>query len=119
MKKFFVVIVCSFLLIGCSSETEDKSVSYLEAKEKIINEGAILIDVRTKEEYNTEHIDGAILLPVDSIDENSIKDIVSDKDDVIIVYCQSGNRSSKALDTLESLGYTEVYDLGAISNWEE
>ena len=44
---------------------------------------------------------------------------IEDKDDVIIVYCKSGNRSSQALTKLTDLGYTEVYDLGAMSNWEE
>jgi len=51
--------------------------------------------------------------------EDSIKDIASDKNQAIIVYCKSGNRSNQALTLLEDLGYTEVYDLGAMSNWEE
>lgn len=119
MKKILVFIICSFLLVGCSSDGNSKNVSYREAKEKIINENAILIDVRTEEEYNAEHIDGAVLLSLDNINEDSITDIVDDKDDVIIVYCKSGNRSSQALTKLEDLGYNEVYDLGAMSNWEE
>lgn len=121
MKKFLLVIVCMLCLVGCSDGKEDgdTSVSYLEAKEKIINENAVLIDVRTEEEYNEKHIDGAILLTLDDIDEDSIKNIVSDKDAVIILYCQSGNRSSQALTKLTDLGYKEVYDLGAMSNWEE
>ena len=119
MKKVLMVFVCLFFLVGCSDEEKKTSVNYLEAKEKIINENAIMIDVRTEEEYNEKHIDGAVLLSLDEIDKDSIKDIVSNKDDVIILYCKSGNRSSQALEKLTNLGYSEVYDLGAMSNWEE
>ena len=119
MKKILLFLICSFLLFGCSSEKNDRIVNSTEAKEKIINEGAVLIDVRTEDEYNTEHIDGALLLSLDNINEDSISDIVSNKDDVIIVYCKSGNRSSQALTKLEALGYNKVYDLGAMSNWKE
>lgn len=119
MKKILLIILM-FFLVGCSStENNTEVISYIEAKEKIINEGAILVDVRTKDEYNTKHISGAVLLTLDTIDEETTADIVDNKDTPIIVYCQSGNRSSQALTKLESLGYTEVYDLGSINNWEE
>lgn len=109
-----------FFLVGCSStESNTEVISYIEAKEKIINEGAILVDVRTKDEYNTKHISGAVLLTLDTIDEETTADIVDNKDTPIIVYCQSGNRSSQAQSKLESLGYKNVYDLGSINNWEE
>ena len=77
------------------------------------------MDVRTEDEYNEKHIDGASLLPLDEIDNDSIAAIVSDKDSPIIVYCKSGNRSHQALLKLQELGYSKVYDLGAMSNWEE
>lgn len=118
MKKFFCLIIGLLFLVGCSNG-DDKFVTYMEAKEKIINENAILLDVRTEEEYNEEHIDGAILLPLDSINKENIEKIINDKEQVIIVYCRSGNRSSQALLLIEELGYNEVYDLGAMSNWEE
>ena len=119
MKRSLIILVSLFFLVGCSSNTEDKVVDYMEAKEKIINESAILLDVRTEEEYNEKHIEGAVLLPIDDINEESINLITEDKDNVIIVYCKSGNRSNQALNLLENLGYTEVYDLGAMSNWKE
>lgn len=71
----------------------------------------VIVDVRTKEEYNESHIKDAINIPYDEIDEN----IEIDKDKVIFVYCKSGNRSGIAYNTLKSLGYT-VYDLGAFNN---
>ena len=123
MKKLLIITLCIFLLSGCgeaeNTDSSDGSVNYMEAKEKIINDGAILLDVRTKEEYNEKHIDGAILLPLDKIDIDSISQIVSEKDTPIIVYCRSGNRSQQAREKLIALGYSKVYDLGAMSNWKE
>lgn len=117
MKKFLLIFMCIIFLSACSSD--NGLISYVDAKEKIINESAILIDVRSPEEYNEEHIEGATLLPVDTIDEESISAITENKEAPIIVYCRSGNRSSQALDLLKKLGYKEVYDLGAMSNWQE
>lgn len=123
MKKLLIITLCIFLLSGCgeaeNTDSSDGSVNYMEAKEKIINDGAILLDVRTKEEYNEKHIDGASLLPLDTIDIDSISQIVSEKDTPIIVYCRSGNRSQQAREKLIALGYSKVYDLGAMSNWKE
>lgn len=123
MKKLLIITLCIFLLSGCgetkNTDSSDGSVNYMEAKEKIINDGAILLDVRTKDEYNEKHIDGASLLPLDKIDIDSISQIVSEKDTPIIVYCRSGNRSQQAREKLIALGYSKVYDLGAMSNWKE
>ena len=119
MKKLFVILLCIICLNGCSSKSDSGLISYMEAKEKIINNGAILVDVRTEDEYNEKHIDGAILLTLDTIDEATVLNVIDNKETPIIVYCRSGNRSSQALSKLEALGYTEVYDLGSIDNWEE
>ena len=123
MKKLLIIIFCIFLLSGCggtkNTDSSDGSVNYMEAKEKIINDGAILLDVRTKEEYDDKHIDGASLLPLDEINVDSISKLVNDKDTPIIVYCRSGNRSKQAREKLIALGYSKVYDLGAMNNWKE
>ena len=119
MKRLLFVCLIVFCLAGCSNNVDDSMVNYMEAKEKIINEGAILVDVRTKEEYDSNHIDGASLLTLDTINEESASKVIDNKNSVIIVYCKSGNRSSQALTILKNLGYTEVYDLGSINNWEE
>ena len=123
MKKLLIITLCVFLLSGCgetkNTDSSDGSVNYMEAKEKIINDGAIFLDVRTKDEYNEKHIDGASLLPLDKIDIDSISQIVSEKDTPIIVYCRSGNRIQQARKKLIALGYSKVYDLGAMSNWKE
>ena len=127
MKKvFFCCLIILFFFSGCNSNANSSkevgksgSVNYVQAKELMINSGAVMIDVRTKEEYDEKHINGAISLPVDEINEGSIKKIVDDKYDVIIVYCKSGSRSSKAVTIFNKLGYNNVYDLGAMSNWKE
>ena len=105
MKKFFIVLFMGLFLCGCS-KVEEKSVETLMKENEYI-----IVDVRTKEEYEELHVEDAINIPYDEIDE----DTELDKDKLIFVYCRSGNRSGKAYDTLESLGY-EVYDLGGIDS---
>ena len=118
MKKLFILLLGIFLLSGCSND-DNGLITYMEAKEKIINEGAILVDVRTEDEYNEKHIDGSVLLTLDTISEDTVSSVIDNKDTPVIVYCRSGNRSAQALTKLEALGYTEVYDLGSIDNWEK
>jgi len=69
------------------------------------------IDVRTGFEYGLGHIEGAINIPYDEI-SSRIKSITEDKDAKIHLYCRSGNRSGKALKTLQSLGYTKAINEG-------
>jgi len=75
----------------------------------------VIVDVRTKEEYDSGHIEGAVNIPYDYISDKTIN---NSKDINIIVYCKSGNRSKTAAGTLIKLGYKNVYDLGSISNWD-
>ena len=120
-KNLLVILLCSLLLIGCSNgnNNDNGTIGYVEAKEYIINNGAKLVDVRTSTEYNDNHIDGAILLTLDEIDEDKAKEVIGDYDTYVIVYCKSGVRSSQAKQKLNDLGYTRVYDLGSIDNWKE
>jgi len=76
----------------------------------------IIVDVRTLEEYNQEHIKNAILLPLDSIGENTAT-VIPYKDDIYFVYCRSGNRSATASLQLVEMGYKNIYDLGGILDW--
>lgn len=89
-----------------------------KAKELMEKDSSVvLIDVRTKEEYVSGKIPGALLLPYDTITEQTAGHIIPSKNSPIIVYCRSGRRSAIAAQTLRSLGYTTVYDLGGISSW--
>jgi len=78
----------------------------------------VLLDVRTLEEYQEAHIPGALLLPYDQINAaNALKAIGKDKNRTIVVYCRSGRRSEIAASSLANLGYTRIFDLGAIAAW--
>ena len=81
-----------------------------------MQQGAVLLDVREAAEYRQGYIEDSINLPLQTV-EKEIVNIVSDKHSVIIVYCQSGNRSRQAAHMLADMGYTEVYDLGGIGSW--
>lgn len=119
MKKIIALATCLlFIIAGCSSK-EDSQVKTITSDEVVdlLKKDAILLDVRSESEYDGGHIPNAILLNVNDV-ENKIKDVSSDYDQVIIVYCRSGNRSATAAQTLIDMGYRNVYDLGGISNWE-
>lgn len=115
---------CSNKTVETSSEvsTVQKKASFTnitpeEAKKRLDSEkDIILLDVRTKEEYETGHIKNARLMPLDSIKEESVKNLV-DKEATIFVYCRSGSRSSAAAKILVEQGYINVYNLGGIINW--
>ncbi len=78
--------------------------------------GGTLVDVRTPEEYRGGHIPGSVNVPLQSI--QGIKKHVSDQDDTVFVYCQSGSRSSQAKAMLERLGYSHVVNIGGIYGYK-
>jgi phage shock protein E len=123
MKKILnilLLIVIITAMIACREEAKDmryRKISAEVAHEMIEeNDEIILIDVRTSDEFNTSHIPGSILVPYDVIKEQ-IGSIAEDKDTVIILYCRSGNRSKLASDALIAMGYSQVYDMGGITDW--
>ena len=90
-------------------QMEEQDITLDELKQ-FQNEGAIVIDVRSPQEYREGHIDGAISIPEYEI-KKKIENIVLDKDKNIVVYCSSGGRSKKAQKVLKKLGYQKVYKL--------
>jgi len=80
------------------------------------SDDVIILDVRTLREFNESHIEGAIHIPYNEILVKA-HDILIDKDANIIVYCSAGKRSAQALMTLNYLGYTNVHNIGRMSNW--
>lgn len=87
-----------------------------QAKEMIGKGNVTVVDVRTKEEYDSAHIKGAVLVPNESIGSEMPKEL-PDKDAVLLVYCRTGVRSKQASDKLIEIGYQNVYDFGGIRDW--
>ncbi|HEY2367731.1 MAG TPA: rhodanese-like domain-containing protein [Polyangiaceae bacterium] len=86
---------------------------------RLVERGAVLVDVRTPEEYATRHVDGAINIPVDEI-ESRIADVSKgDTSKAVVVYCHSGNRAARAKKILVEHGYSQVTNLGGIDDWDK
>ena len=79
------------------------------------NDGAVLLDVRTEEEYRDGHIEGSVNIPLDRI--SSVENIVKDKSTPLYVHCLSGGRSGQAVSYLRQIGYTNVKNIGGISSY--
>ena len=124
MKKRFRLLAgmaALLLLSGCGAsrqpENTYRQITQEEAA-KIMAEGEdyILLDVRTQAEFAQAHIPGAICVPNETIGEEDIPELPK-KDQLILVYSRSGNRSKQAAGKLAKLGYTNVLEFGGISTW--
>jgi len=107
-------------LLSPPAKTKDSTVMKINAQQakNIMDttQGYIILDVRTPSEYENGHVPGAILLPDYELKEKAAS-ILKDKEQVILVYCRSGSRSSRAAKNLVDLGYTNIYDFGGIISW--
>ena len=120
MKKICLALFILILSSSCifSKGEGYKRISMDEAKTLMEKEeGYILLDVRTKVEYESGYIPGAINIPLSDIDEKIIS-FLPDKSQMILVYCRSGNRSREASDKLSKLGYSNVLEIGGINAWK-
>ena len=122
-----LIIAVMLVLIACSSvgqvmDGEDMVRSYTqisqkEAQQMMEQDGTqIIVDVRTQEEYDSGHIPGAICIPNESIGTAQPEEL-PDLDQVILIYCRSGNRSKQAAQKLFDMGFTNVYEFGGIIDW--
>ena len=123
MKKLFFLLLAVMLLTACGQDKEnDQGAVYVnitaeEAKQIMdTEEGYIILDVRTQEEYDQGHIPGAIVISHEEITEKAEK-VLTDKDQLILVYCRSGRRSKIAAEALVELGYTNIKEFGGIIDW--
>ena len=130
MKKIIlIIIILTIIIIGvvCIMNRKERNIE----NEVIIkhvsmndivqimeeNENYIILDVRTQAEYNQGHIPNAICIPNETIDENVVNKL-PDKNQMILVYCRSGNRSKQAAEKLKKLGYTNLIEFGGIRDWK-
>ena len=120
MKRIIPFLLAMLMLTGCGGDASDGSYEQItqeEAKEMMDTQEVIILDVREQDEYDSGHIPDAILLPVDTIDEETAAAVIPEKDSTVLVYCRSGNRSKTASSTLAELGYTNIYEFGGINTW--
>ena len=144
MKKLkgsivLITIVLTLFSCGCTKENDFKNdtttkenttevstinslgyeqISGEEAKRIMdTEEGYVIIDARTQEEFDEGHIENAILIPEYEISERAENEL-HDKNQLILVYCRSGRRSKIASQALADLGYTNVKEFGGIIDWQ-
>ncbi len=114
-------IMALVFLTGCGAsagETGYRQVGMEDAVAMMEEEsGYIILDVRTPEEFGERHIPGAINIPNETIGTEEIPDL-PDREQLILVYCRSGNRSKQASEKLADLGYTNIVEFGGINDWE-
>ena len=123
MKKLILLILAMMLLTACGQDKENSqgagyvNITAEQAKEIMDSQnGYIILDVRAQDEFDEMHIPGAILIPHDEITEKA-EDLLTDKDQLILVYCRSGRRSKLAAEALVELGYTNIKEFGGIIDW--
>lgn len=123
MKKILSLVVLVVLIMGlagCSSEENSLGYVQITGEEAMTmmaeQEDYVILDVRTPEEFAGKHIVGAANIPNEEIGEEPIEEL-PDLDQLILVYCRSGNRSKQASEKLVKLGYTNVYEFGGITEW--
>ena len=123
MKKLIFILLAVMMLTACGQDKEnDQGAVYMnitaeEAKQIMDSEeGYIILDVRTQEEYDQGHIPGATQISHEEITEKA-EEVLTDKDQLILVYCRSGRRSKIAAEALVELGYTNIKEFGGIIDW--
>ena len=132
MRKYIILILVMIMilgLVGCGkdaaagqaqnvNEASYTQISMDEAVAMMEEEtDYIILDVRRPDEFADKHIPNAINVPNETIGEDEIPEL-PDKDQIILVYCRSGNRSKQASKKLAALGYTRVYEFGGINDWK-
>ena len=119
MRRQIVIILCLLMIMtitGCNNSGYTQ-ISMQEAVSMMQEEsGYIILDVRTTEEFAERHIPDAINISNEVIGKEEIAEL-PDKEQLILVYCRSGNRSKQASEKLAALGYTNVYEFGGIIDW--
>lgn len=123
MKKLFLLFLAVMLLTACGQDRENVqeavyvNITAEQAKEIMDSqEGYIILDTRTQEEYDEGHIPGAIVISHDEIKQKA-ESVLTDKNQLILVYCRSGRRSKLAAEDLVALGYTNIKEFGGIIDW--
>lgn len=103
------VLAAAYFMFGKKGDVSS------EGARELVQKGARLVDVRTRSEFTEGHLPGALNLPVQDL-ERRLSELGA-KDQPVVLYCRSGQRSARAARILKAAGFTAVHDLGSISNW--
>ena len=121
MKLLLAALIAVMMMTGCGEEKEDLSYVNITMEEAVelmeTEEDYLIVDVRTPEEYAEGHIPGAINVPNETIGKEEIAEL-PDKEQMLLVYCRSGNRSKQASKKLKDLGYMDIREFGGIKSWK-
>lgn len=116
-----VIIAIIFLAFFNTTDTNWQRVNVETFEQSIMdNPDALLLDVRTTAEWEQDgHLENAVLIPHSDLDDRS-DELPDDKEELILLYCRSGNRSQDAAQTLLDLGYTNIIELASgINGWKD
>ena len=131
LKRILTCLLIAVSLTSCLQESKEKNppddgglvwqpyfqISQAQARQMMAaDDGHVIVDVRRQDEYEAGHIPGAILIPNETIDTERPAEL-PDLNQVILIYCRSGNRSKQAAEKLGRMGYTNVYEFGGIIDW--
>ena len=129
MKRMLISFATASLLLltGCASigqvtdgvgtEKSYTRITQETAKEMMSrDDGHVIVDVCRRDEYDAGHIPGAILIPNEEI-STSPPAALPDLNQIVLIYCRSGNRSKQAAQKLFDMGYTNIYEFGGINDW--
>ena len=119
-----LAVIATFILVmvtaaGCSSNGPTyKQISQDEAMQMMQDEtDYLIVDVRRPDEFAEAHIAGAINVPNEGITDEMPEEL-PDTDQILLIYCRTGNRSKEASRKLADIGYTKVYEFGGIETWK-
>ena len=110
----FGILIAVVLAVGYLAMLRGGNVSGADAR-RLVASGALLVDVRTFEEFTSGHLPGAVNIPVQELDRRLGE--LGPKDRPIVLYCRSGNRSGRAARMLERAGFATIHHLGSIRRW--
>ena len=124
MKRFICIVslLCLCLASCASADGKNETAAYKQISQDEAqnmmeqDDGHVIVDVRRQDEYDAGHIPGAILIPNEEISDTQPSEL-PDLDQIILIYCRSGNRSKQAAQKLADMGYTNIYEFGGINTW--
>lgn len=116
VSVILMVQMAAMILSGCDRGyaviTQDEAMQMMEERP-----GCLIVDVRRPDEFAAGHIRGAVNVPNEGIADEMPAEL-PDKDQVLLIYCRTGNRSKEASKKLSEMGYTNIYEFGGIDTWK-